>query len=307
MKINMLHAFDLFSKPEYLKNPFNFIGGKDKLLPQIYDNFNWDCKTLIEPFAGSAVVSANFGHNFDKVILNDGCYQLIRTIQEFYKKDTKDIEELIDFTIDAFELSKTNKEGYLELREHYNEYFSEPNCFNPILFYCLVTHSFNHMIHINSSGGFSVPFGANRSYFSNSLREKLVKYCHAIKKLDIQFYSEDFEELFDCIEAGGMALSDCFLYIDPPYLASDSAYSRIYGLKWTEEKEKALYRRIDEISELGGKFLLSNVVENNGNKNEILEKWMKNYEVVEVEKEYKNCNHQRKNKGFTREVLVRNY
>ena len=75
--------------------------------------------------------------------------------------------------------------------------------------------------------------------------------------------------------------------------------------KWKEAQEKALYKTLDFINDHGGSFLLSNVLENNGNTNEILKEWCQKYQVIEVPSDYTNCNYQRK--GKTTEILVRNY
>lgn len=103
-------------------------------------------------------------------------------------------------------------------------------------------------------------------------------------------------------------IKDSIFYLDPPYLSSDDAYSRIYYLgKWDATKEELLYKTIDYIHDKGGSFLLSNVIENNGSENTALIEWSKKYNVVDVSADYTNCNYQRKNKGNTREVLIRNY
>ena len=175
------------------------------------------------------------------------------------------------------------------------------------MFYCLVTHSFNYSIHINSKGQYSVPFGANKSYFNDSLRAKLEGFQWELyeNKDKISLKSESFDTLLT--KAKKIAKNSMF-YLDPPYLSSDDSYSRIHYLgKWNEEKERKLYSCLDEIHEAGGSFLLSNVIENNGKWNKILDDWSKKYKVIEVSASYDSCNYQRKNEGKTKEVLVRNY
>jgi hypothetical protein len=104
----------------------------------------------------------------------------------------------------------------------------------------------------------------------------------------------------------GLILSNCEALL--PYLSSDDAYSRIHYLgKWDEDKERKLYEMLDFINDKGGSFLLSNVVENNGKWNRILEGWSKKYNVIDVSASYENCNYQRKNAGKTKEIMVRNY
>jgi site-specific DNA-adenine methylase len=176
------------------------------------------------------------------------------------------------------------------------------------MFYCLATHSFNYNIHINSSGKFSVPSGFNRCYFNKNLRTKLEAFHWELheNKDKITIKTEKFEVLVSKAER---IIQNSMFYCDPPYYSSDDAYSRIYYLgKWDEPKERKLYETLDYINEKGGSFLLSNVIENNGYKNEILSEWCKKYNVIDVaSSDFTNCNYQRKNNGKTKEILVRNY
>ena len=121
-------------------------------------------------------------------------------------------------------------------------------------------------------------------------------------KLNIE--SLDFTEL---IRENSEIIPDTMFYLDPPYLASDSSYNRVYYAKWDGTKERKLYETLDYINDKGGSFLLSNVTENNGTINEVLIEWSKKHTVIDVTSDYSNCNYQRKNLGNTREVLVKNY
>lgn len=291
-----------------LNNCFNYVGSKDRIFPVIDKHLDKSKKILIDLFCGSGVVGINELSNYSKVVLNDACWQVIDTLKFFrdnkYEKVIHDIERVI---LD-YGLSKENKEGYLKLREDYNADPYLRLVFEPAMFYCLLTHSFNFNIHINSKGQFSVPFGANKSYFNNSLRQKLELFQWELhdNKDKTTLKSEDFREFIK--KTPKKIIENAVFYADPPYLCSDDAYSRIYYLgKWDEDKERALYENLDSINEAGGSFLLSNVLHNNGKWNRILEEWSKKYEVIDVGASYENCNYQRKNAGETKEILVRNY
>ena len=290
-----------------LNNCFNYVGSKDRIFFSIDKYLDKSKKYLIDVFCGSGVIGVNEARNYSKIILNDACWHIIETLKYFRNTDIMSILDTIDSIINKYSLSKGNKEGYLNLREDYNNSYSAKETFNPMMFYCLLTHSFNFNIHINSKGGFSVPFGANKSYFNQSLRKKLINFQEALytNKEKIVLKSEFFQEL---IKKASKNISNSVFYADPPYLSSDDAYSRIYYLgKWDEDKERDLYKSLDFIDENGGSFLLSNVLENNGKWNKILEEWAKKYEIIDISASYENCNYQRKNAGRTKEVLVRNY
>lgn len=290
-----------------LNNCFNYIGSKDRLFSVIDKNLDKSKKNFIDVFCGSGVVGTNELNNYDRVVMNDMCWQVIDTLKFFRDNDYSKVIHDIERVIYDYSLSKTNKEGYLKLREDYNADPFLRLVFDPAMFYCLVIHSFNYSIHINSKGKFSVPFGANKSYFNPSLREKLEGFQWELRqnKNKITFKTESFDKLL--LDAKKVA-KDSMFYLDPPYLSSDDSYSRIYYLgKWDEDKERKLYNCLDEINECGGSFLLSNVIENNGKWNKILDEWSKKYNVLEVSASYESCNYQRKNEGKTKEVLVRNY
>lgn len=290
-----------------IKNCFNYVGSKDRIFSQIDSNLDKSKDFFIDAFCGSGVIGVNESLFYSSVILNDACWQLIEVIKYFKANKIKTILDDIDKIIKEYELSKTNKEGYNRLRDFYNMHAFKPETFNAPVFYCLLAHSFNYNIHINKSGGFSVPFGQDRSYFSASLKNKLVNFQNILRANEnkITASSMSYKDLFVIHRS---KIKDSMIYVDPPYLSSDSSYGRIAYLgKWDGKKEKDLYETLDYINKIGGSFLLSNVIENNGKENVALKKWASRYNIINVSADYSNCNYQRKNLGKTKEVLIRNY
>lgn len=290
-----------------INNCFNYVGSKDRIFPIIEENLDKSKKIFMDVFCGSGVVGTNVLNHFDKVVMNDACWQVIDTLKFFRDNEYSKVIHDIDRIILNYGLSKDNKEGYDKLREDYNADPYLRLVFEPAMFYCLATHSFNYNIHINSKGKFSVPSGKNRCYFNSSLRDKLEAFQWELhtNKDKITLKSEDFSTLID---KASKFIEKTMFYLDPPYLSSDDSYSRIHYLgKWDEDKERKLYEKLDYINEKGGSFLLSNVIENNGKWNKILDEWSKKYTVIDIAASYDNCNYQRKNAGKTREVLIRNY
>jgi DNA adenine methylase Dam len=291
-----------------INNCFNYVGSKDRLFPFIDKNLDKTKENFIDVFCGSGVVGVNEVYNYKRVVLNDACWQVADTLKYFRDNPFEQIISEIDNIIKEYYLSKENKDGYDRLREEFNSSDSKLRLvFDVPMFYCLLTHSFNFNIHINSKGQFSVPFGKNKSYFNPSLRAKLEGFQWELRenKDKICIKSEDYVKLITSAEK---IIKNSMFYIDPPYLSSDDAYSRIHYLgKWDEDKERKLYEMLDFINDKGGSFLLSNVVENNGKWNRILEGWSKKYNVIDVSASYENCNYQRKNAGKTKEIMVRNY
>ena len=65
------------------------------------------------------------------------------------------------------------------------------------------------------------------------------------------------------------------------------------------------------LNQRGIRFALSNVLENKGNHNRILEEWLNQrptYQVIDLDYNYNNSNyHCNKSNKYTREVLIINY
>ncbi len=292
---------------EIIKNCFNYVGSKDRILPFIDSQLDKSKPYLIDLFCGSGVVSINELDSYKRIVLNDACWQLVETLKYFRDNSPEEALKRIEGFINAFNLSKENKNEFLILRKVYNTCFFEKENFNPAAFYCLVTHAFNYNIHINSSGGYCVSAGTNRSSFNSVLKEKFTIFQKTLNdnKGKINIKNKNFAHL---IKESKDMMNKFMFYVDPPYLCSDDPYSRIHYIgKWDEKKEVLLYKGLDYINKHGGSFMLSNVIENNGQVNEILTKWSEKYTLIDVDLTYDNCNYQRKGNGVTREVIVKNY
>lgn len=285
----------------YLKNPFNYIGGKYKLLPQILPLFPKKIDKFVDLFGGGGEVSLNV--NAKQVVYNDKCKPLVNIFRNLDSKFVDEVKEMID----TYKLNKFSKQEFLNLRSYYNTNLKDKlDRENAVALYCLITHAFNYQIAFNKNREFNMPSDASRSYFSKSLEDKLVKYIEAIDKKNISFYSSDFHNL----NLDSPEFNDTFYYCDPPYLATDGTYnSRDYFCKWSEDYERELLNLLDIINSKGGKFALSNVTEHKGKENTILKEWSKNYNTHYLIKDYNNCNYQTKVKtgNSSIEVLITNY
>ena len=59
------------SVTEYFPSPFNYTGGKYKLLPQLEKYIPKDVETLYDIFCGGGSFFVNFAHKFKRVYVND--------------------------------------------------------------------------------------------------------------------------------------------------------------------------------------------------------------------------------------------
>lgn len=285
---------------DFIKSPLNYTGGKYKLLPQLLEIFPKEIDTFVDLFAGGGNVAVNV--NAKHIIYNDIVRQVPEMLQEFKSVGVEKCLQRIDYFIEAYELSKDNREGYLKLRECYNNSFDlEFLLTDPIMLYTLICYSFNYQIRFNSKQEYNMPFGKNRSSFNPALREKFVAFVNRLQEIDIQFFSKDFRKL----KIGGLKESD-FVYCDPPYLITVASYNENGG--WGEQAERELLSKLDEIDKAGVRFGLSNVLESRGKENTILKEWAKRYKVNYLEHTYSNCSYHKKDKESKDvEVLITNY
>lgn len=287
----------------------NYVGNKYRMLPTLFKNLDMSRNTFVDVFCGGGVVGVNALDYYDRVIMNDGCWQLIEILIAM-QCDSNFIEN-VERIVEAYNLGKNSKEQFLECREVFNEKYSKPETFNPYMCYALACHSFSYNMVFNKDGGFSVPSGAGKSWFNPTLKGKLLTFLQVMQGQDVDFYNFKFPDLFSLIETSldEEECKDIMMYLDPPYSAkcADGSVSRSYGLRWGWEQDKLLMDGLDKLDRLGVHWLLSNVFENKGVENKPLKEWARQYNVIEVPGiQYGNAHYQAK-PSKTVEVLIRNY
>lgn len=282
-------------KQLYCKSPMNYIGNKYKLLNNIIPLFPSNIKTFYDVFAGGLDVSINV--KAESVYCNDINNFLIDIYREFQRMDINSLLNEIDDVIKKYELSMTNQDGYLELREEYNKTRKS------IDLYVLMCYSFNYQFRFNSKHEYNNPFGKDRSSFNSRMRNNLIIFHSKITNFNLS--SLDFRDL----DLLSLSLDD-FVYLDPPYLITTGSYNDgKRGFKgWTNKDDLDLFSLLDSLDTKGIKFGFSNVLEHKGIKNEPLISWSQKYNIHNIEYSYKNSNYQRKEKeSITKEVLITNY
>lgn len=282
-------------KQKYIKSPLNYIGGKYKLLPQLMPLLPKNCNTFVDLFCGGG----NVGVNADckKLIFNDMNTILMAMFRTFASTKLEDLLKQIDETITKWNLSMTNENAFIEFRKHYNE------TRNPIDLYVLSCFSFNYQFRFNNNHEYNNPFGRDRSRYSDTMKNNLIRFVQKIQTVSADFVSYDFTQFpIDVLTP------DDFVYCDPPYLITTGSYNDgNRGFKnWTEKSDKMLYALLDTLNEKGVRFALSNVFTHKGKNNDILIEWAKKYNVHHLQKDYSNsCYNTDRSKSD--EVLITNY
>ncbi len=279
---------------KFLKSPFNYIGNKYSLLPQILPLFPKTINTFLDMFCGGLDVTINV--EAKNKIANDINHFVIDIMKYFQTKNVADLMKDIDRVIAENGLSKTNKKSYYEFRDKYNKKK------DPLSLYVLVCYSFNYQFRFNADLDFNNSAGTNRSSFNDNMRRRLRDFVD--KLAGIELISNDFRKLgFSSLTIGD------FVYADPPYRASVGSYND--GKRgfdgWSLREDLALFSLLDDLDENGIKFAMSNVFKNNGNANHELAEWSKGYNVHFLQRCYSNSNYQRGKGKQTVEVLITNY
>ena len=284
-----------FKKEDLIKSPLNYVGGKYKLLPQILPYFPDNINTFVDLFGGGFNVGINI--EAKRIICNDLETAVIDLFKELKKLSSEEALKILKDTIEKYELSKTNEEGFKRIREDYNKGDRSWN-----MFYAMLTHAFNYQIRFNKQGEYNMPFGKNRSSFNPNLEKNFIKFIDKLGEINVTFFNSDFNK----IKIDMLGEND-FVYCDPPYLVTCASYNEQDG--WNETKEKELLELLDNLNAKGIKFALSNVLENKGKTNEILKAWTEKYNVHYLNYSYSNCNYHAKDKSenSTVEVLITNY
>jgi adenine-specific DNA-methyltransferase len=304
-----------------IKSPFNYTGGKFKLLPQLLPLFPKKIDFAIDLFCGGGDVGINL--DCKKVLFRDRNKRLIDLFVSFQTTGDEATFEALFSLIEQYALSRTdlygygfygcnggdglaayNKEKYLRLRSDYNAADKRGKEHNYChMLYLLLVYAFNNQIRFNTNGEFNLPVG--KRDFNTKMQMKLRTFLARMKRSDWCFQHGDFRSLdIDNLPANTL------VYADPPYLITCASYNEKNG--WTEADERDLLALLDRLDSRKIKFALSNVLESKSSENRILKEWVsrnsKKYHVMPLAISYANSNYHRNDRESpSYEVLVMNY
>lgn len=291
---------------KYIKSPLNYIGGKGKLLKDIIPILNsTNSKNFIDLFAGGLNVGIN--SNAKNLFVNDLNKFVLEVLEYFKNNSFEDVNNKIEKLISNFNLSKTNEEGFKELRNLYNE---SDEYHIPVVLYTLVCYSFNYQFRFNNSHDYNSSFGKNRSSYTKNMKEKLSNFIGKFNSFEsVEFSSNDYLS-FDLDRFKGVE-SDTILYLDPPYLITGGGTYNDgnRGFKsWGCDSEMELLQYISMLNQRGFKFMLSNVIQHKGETNVLLDDWLQknNFTVKHLNIDYSNSSYNAKN-GKSDEIIVYNF
>lgn len=288
-----LMTFEAYNMDKYIKSPINYVGNKYKLISQIIPLFPNNINTFVDVFGGSGTVLINTKANH--YIYNDINNYVSSIFNGLASNDANDVIHKIESIISEYSLSKTNKEGFDQLRNDYNNGRNDW-----ITLFTLVCYSFNQQMRFNNNHQYNSSFGKNRAYFTDKQKDNLYAMRQKINN-NIIVMSKSFVD----IDYSTFNKND-LLYFDPPYYNSIGSYNDgKRGFEgWTETHERSLLNLLDKLDEQGTKFALSNNLKYD---NPILYQWKDKYKTHYLNVDYSNCNYHKIDKSKDIEVLITNY
>lgn len=268
----------------YINTPFNYTGSKFKLLDQLLPEFDYTKKNFIDLFCGGGSVFTNVVDKYDIIIIND----IIKELVDIHRKLLFDTDNFVD-EVKRIIPSKTDQDGYIELRKSFNEGKTAEKLF------ALILSCNNNMMRFNNNFLFNQTFG-KRSWNDNT-DKKVFEYVQQLEKYKnkIKFYSNDFSEI--------IIPNNSMVYIDPPYYNTGAGYN----CYWKKSDEDKLYKYILNINNINNSFVLSGVLNHNGIESELLKKLINygfNYKTLDFN--YDKINKLNIDKK-THEIIIKNF
>ncbi len=269
-----------------MKPIIKYLGGKSKLLGELYLQSPKKYSNYIEPFVGGGALFFNLYKN--NSIINDNNKELIN----FYTEVRNNPLELLN----AVKNTNISEKIYYSIRawDRESDWVSKKSTLQRATRFLYLNYtSFNGVYRENSSGEVNVSYGkyATVSWPNES---RLLQASNLLRKTTL--LNIDFYKTLEYVD------KNSFVYLDPPCIPySETTSFTNYASKGFEEYDQIrLVKYCDELTKIGAKFLLSN------SDTPLTRRLYKDYNIntLRVYHSVGALAKSRKNKG---EVLVRNY
>jgi adenine-specific DNA-methyltransferase len=280
----------------YIETPFNFTGSKFKILEQILPLFDYNKSIMVDLFAGGGSVYSNVLDKYDKILVNDIIKDLILIQKKLILTDGV-IDKVKKICVD-----KDDNEGYLELRKDYN---NDPT---PEKLWALMLCCTNNMLRFNQKFEFNQTFG--KRTFNRNTEKKVNNFIEYVRpyKNKLMFTHKRFSDI--------PVVMKSFYYIDPPYgyimkddgtMGNKQISEAGYNAYYKKEDDVSLYNYVHKINDVGATFLMSGVLEHDGQKSWILHKLIEDgFSYKDIHLDYGKVSRKKNDKG-TKEIVVFNY
>ena len=308
---------------KYVKSPLNYTGNKFRILNQIQPYFPDNINVMVDLFCGGATVGLNTKCN--KVIFIDNEPRIIWLLKYLASCDADKLLNELTKLIDNYGLScsfikgyryykqqinggnpnnglkEYNAEGFYKLRDDYNALKNKNTSVANKLLYLLIVYGFNNDIRFSKDGKYNLPVG--KTDLNKSNVKKLTEYIDRIKNIQAEFICGDFcsNHIKQIIKKAD------FIYMDPPYLITDAVYNETN--KWKDQNEYELIGLINFLLDNKKMFVLSNVLEKQGRRNEPLYYWTTtrkdDISIIDIDYHYRSASYNKKDRNAKeREVII---
>lgn len=207
-------------QPKVINSPIRWAGSKRKLLNEMLRTFDLSKKIYVEPFIGSGIVFLNVLNNdmYDRYYIND----INSSIYNFFQSLIYNFDELaslLDNFIRFFNsLSLEKKEiYYYEIRKKYNTVVNQKtydSLDKSVMFWFLMKAGFNGVYRLNMNGFFNVPFGKKKK-----IKHSINELSHLLEKFkSVKLFNMGYEDFISVVYNCEIK-EQCFIYMDPPYVA----------------------------------------------------------------------------------------
>src|ERR1035437_9893703 len=267
---------------KYVNGVLCYTGSKYKLLSQILPEMDYTKTLFVDLFTGSFCVGANVVDKYDRVLANDIIPELIGIHKNLLESD--DIIKKTKLLCP----SKIDSDGFLNLRESFNENKS------PEKLWALILSCNSNFMRFNKQFLFNQTWG--RRQWNTSTDKKVEEFIKRVRpyKDKITFISKHFNEV--------KISKPCMVYIDSPYSNSEAGYSAYWG----KDDDEKLYEYCKELDKNGSSFMLSGILSHDGKSCLLLDKLIADgLKYKKLEFNYNKVS--KSGKKDTTEIIIMNY
>lgn len=196
------------------KSILHWIGGKNRLLPQIIENLPVHFNDYYEPFLGSGVVFINLKKEAHTTsYINDFNVDVINVFNQI-REDPQKVIQKLQYLSRTFNRLRPNerKEYFLSIRKKINKLKGMYTVKRAALYIFLNKTCFNGFMQCNRKGELSVSFGHFKDRNPNIVQTKDVKYLSQLLSAKTYLSNDDYEILLRNAKKGD------FVFLDPPYV-----------------------------------------------------------------------------------------
>lgn len=289
-------------------SPIFYMGCKRKLIKKgLCDFFPDNINGFVDVFSGSCIVSLNT--KAKSYWINDIDDFLNKLYSMFLSHSSEQIISYVDSFIERFNLprERTKRNEFRDkdkIEEYKKCYIKARNFANETkdikALYALSFFSFSQQFRFNNKGVFNMPFG--NDCFTEQNKENIRVFCDFLRDNEIYINKNDYKDILN-----EEWTKDDFIYLDPPYSITTAVYnesSRPNG-GWSAKDDEEMCLLLDDLTDKGVKWGMSNALSAKGKNNDFLKEWAKKYNVHNFNGfSYSSCG---KGNSNTEEVYIYNH